>query len=110
MARPSSREPLASLGTFSEVGFGILVALAEGPKHGYAMMQDIGSMTGSAPGPGTLYAAIARLEQRRWIEPVPSEDRRRPYRLTTAGRRVLRARLEALRAMTRIAQARLGEA
>ena len=68
------REPFASLGRFSEVGFHILVALADGPKHGYAMMLDIDGMTGTRPGPGTLYAAIARLEQRHWIEPVASDD------------------------------------
>jgi len=105
-----ARQPLESLGRFSEAGFHILVALAEGPKHGYAMMQDIEQLTGSRPGPGTLYAAIARLEQKRWIEPLASDDRRRPYQLTTAGRRVLRARLAALRDVARIAQARLADA
>jgi DNA-binding PadR family transcriptional regulator len=104
---PQPREPFASLGRFSEVGFHILVALAEGPKHGYAMMQDIGGMTGARPGPGTLYAAIARLEQRRWIEPVASDDRRRPYRLTNAGRQALRARLEAQASVARVARTRL---
>ena len=104
------KQSLDSLGRFSEAGFNILVALAEGPKHGYAMMLDIEQMTGSRPGPGTLYAAIARLEQRNWIEPVASSDRRRPYRLTSNGRKVLRARLAALREMSRIAQERLADA
>ena len=85
----------------------ILIALADGPKHGYAMMLEIESFSGSRPGPGTLYGAIARLEERGWIEPLPAEDRRRPYRLTSDGRSVLRARLEALQAMTAAAQARL---
>jgi DNA-binding PadR family transcriptional regulator len=106
MARTSG-ESLASLGRFSEPAFHILVALADGPKHGYAMTQDIEAMTGSRPGPGTLYGAIARLEQRRWIEPLPADDRRRPYRLTSAGRNVLRGQLAALRAITKVAQARL---
>ncbi len=105
----ASRESLASLGRFSETGFNILVALADGPKHGYAMMLDIDQVTGSRPGPGTLYAAIARLEERRWIEPVASDDHRRPYRLTPTGRRVLRARVEMMRAVSRIAQARLAD-
>lgn len=104
------KQSLDSLGRFSEAGFNILVALAEGPKHGYAMMLDIEQMTGSRPGPGTLYAAISRLEQRGWIEPVASEDRRRPYRLTSAGRKVLRARVAALRQVSRIAQQRLADA
>jgi len=101
---------LRSLGRSSEAGFNILVALAEGPKHGYAMMLDIEHMTGSRPGPGTLYAAISRLERRRWIEPVASDDRRRPYRLTPAGRKVLRARLATLQEVSRIAKARLADA
>jgi DNA-binding PadR family transcriptional regulator len=98
---------LRSLGRFSEPAFHILVALAEGPKHGYAMTLDIESMTGRRPGPGTLYGAITRLEERKWIEPLPADDRRRPYRLTSAGQKVLRARLDALRVVTRIAQSRL---
>jgi DNA-binding PadR family transcriptional regulator len=105
-----SRESLSSLGRFSEVGFHILVALAEAPKHGYAMMQDIEQMTGSRPGPGTLYAAIARLEQKNWIEPVASDDRRRPYRLTSHGRRILRVRLAAMKDVVRIANTRLADA
>jgi DNA-binding PadR family transcriptional regulator len=101
------REPFSTLGSFSEVAFNILIALAEEPKHGYAMMRDIDAMTGSRPGPGTLYAAIARLEQKRWIEPMAADDRRRPYRLTSEGRKILRARLASLRTMARIAQSRL---
>jgi len=103
-------ESLSSLGRFSEPAFNILVALADGPKHGYAMTQDIEQMTGTRPGPGTLYGAIARLEERRWIEPLPADDRRRPYKLTSAGQKVLRARLEALRSVTKIAQSRLANA
>ena len=104
-----SGDSLSALGRFSEAGFNILVALADGPKHGYAMMLDIEQMTGARPGPGTLYAAIARLEEKRWIEPLASSDRRRPYRLTPNGRQVLRARVAALRSVTRVAQARLAD-
>src|SRR5262249_52532844 len=100
---------LAGLGRFSEPALYILISLADGPKHGYAMTQDIEAMSGQRLGPGTLYGAIARLEARRWIEPLPAEERRRPYRLTTAGQRVLRHRLESLRAVTRIGRARLAE-
>jgi len=100
---------LADLGRFSEPALYILISLADGPKHGYAMTQDIEGLTGQRPGPGTLYGAIARLEARQWIEPLPAEDRRRPYRLTAAGQRVLRHRLESLRAVARIGRARLAE-
>jgi DNA-binding PadR family transcriptional regulator len=100
---------LADLGRFSEPALLILISLAEGPKHGYAMTQDIEDVAGQRLGPGTLYGAIARLEARGWIEPLPAEDRRRPYRLTGAGQKVLRARLESLRAVAKIGHARLVE-
>src|SRR5262245_47342459 len=95
---------LSSLGRFPEPALHILIALADGPKHGYAIMQEIETITGNRPGPGTLYGAIARLEQREWIEAMALDERRRPYRLTLSGRGVLRARLDALRAITRAAQ------
>ena len=108
MARRSI-DSLDDLGRFSEPALLILISLADGPKHGYAMTQDIERVSGQRLGPGTLYGAITRLEEREWIEPLPAEDRRRPYRLTNAGERVLRARLEGLRAMARIGHARLAE-
>jgi len=103
-------EDLSDLGRFSEPALLILISLADGPKHGYAMTQDIAAVSGQKLGPGTLYGAIARLESRKWIEPLPADDRRRPYKLTGAGQRVLKARLEALRAMTRAATQRLANA
>ena len=102
-------DSLADLGRFSEPALLILISLADGPKHGYAMTQDIEGVSGQKLGPGTLYGAIARLEGRKWIEPLPAEDRRRPYKLTNAGQKVLRARLQSLRAVTRVGQARLAE-
>ena len=98
---------LSALGRFSEPALYILISLADGPKHGYAMTQDIEAVSGQKLGPGTLYGAIARLESRKWIEPLPAEDRRRPYRLTAAGQKVLKHRLEGLRAVARIGRARL---
>jgi DNA-binding PadR family transcriptional regulator len=102
-------DSLADLGRFSEPALLILISLADGPKHGYAMTQDIAMVSGQKLGPGTLYGAIARLEARKWIEPLPAEDRRRPYKLTGAGQRVLRHRLEGLRAVTRVGASRLSE-
>jgi DNA-binding PadR family transcriptional regulator len=102
-------DALASLGRFSEPALYILISLADGPKHGYAMTQDIEAVSGQKLGAGTLYGAIARLEARKWIEPLPAEERRRPYRLTAAGHRVLRHRLDSLRAVARIGRARLAE-
>jgi DNA-binding PadR family transcriptional regulator len=74
----------------------ILASLAEGDKHGYGMMDDIQAMAGVRLGPGTLYGAITRLEERGWIRAMGADDRRRPYRLTAAGKRHLQAELEGL--------------
>src|SRR5438477_13154810 len=51
----------------------ILASLADGDKHGYAIMEDIHVFAGIRLGPGTLYGAICRLEERGWIR---SEERR----------------------------------
>ena len=103
-------DSLADLGRFSEPALLILISLADGPKHGYAMTQDIEAVAGQKLGPGTLYGAIARLEGRKWIEPLPAEDRRRPYKLTGAGQKVLRARLDSLKSMARVGAQRLADA
>jgi DNA-binding PadR family transcriptional regulator len=101
---------LDDFGRFSEPALLILVSLAEGPKHGYSMTEDITAVAGVRLGPGTLYGALARLETRGLIEPLASEDRRNPYRLTGVGERALRARLAAMQAITRIGQRRLANA
>src|SRR5579875_2970845 len=67
----------------------ILTSLAGGAKHGHALAKDIEGFAGVVLGPGTLYGAITRLEERGLIEPLPSSDRRNPYRLTSAGRSAL---------------------
>ncbi len=84
---------LSDLGRFSDPALLILSSLASGPKHGYAMIQDIMQFSGTQLEPGTLYGALTRLERQGWIEPLPAEDRRRPYRITGAGAAVLRAQL-----------------
>jgi DNA-binding PadR family transcriptional regulator len=83
--------------------------LSEGPKHGYAIMTDVEAISGSPMGPGTLYGALARLEQRGLIEPLEAVDRRRPYRLTGLGEETARARLEQLRDLSRTGLERLRE-
>ncbi len=97
-------------GRFSEPSLLILISLADGPKHGYAMTEDIASVAGVRLGPGTLYGAIARLEAQGLIEALASDDRRNPYRITAAGEKALRARLGALQAVARIGQRRLASA
>jgi DNA-binding PadR family transcriptional regulator len=74
----------------------VLSSLAEGDKHGYAMMIDIERFSGVHLGPGTLYGAISRLEERGWIRPLDSDERRRPYRITADGRKYLKEQLSAL--------------
>jgi DNA-binding PadR family transcriptional regulator len=74
----------------------ILASLAESDKHGYAMMEDIRRFAGVSLGAGTLYGAIARLEQQGWIRPLDSEERRKPYRITAGGLRQLEAELATL--------------
>jgi DNA-binding PadR family transcriptional regulator len=99
--------PLNDLGRFAEPSLLILVALAGGPKHGYAIMTEAESISGAPMGPGTLYAALARLERIGLIEALPSEDRRRPYRLTGAGASSLEEQLRSLERLARTGLARL---
>ena len=88
----------------------VLASLADGDKHGYAMMEDIQRFAAVRLGPGTLYGAITRLEQRGWIEPVESEDRRQPYRLTSAGREYLKEQVAGLNKVLQTAIRRLRHA
>ncbi len=88
----------------------VLASLADGAKHGYAMMTDIRAFAGVDLGPGTLYGAITRLEKRGFIKALASDERRRPYRLTTAGRASLEAQLAALEPVVRAGTQRLRRA
>jgi DNA-binding PadR family transcriptional regulator len=99
---------LAGLGRFAEPSLAILLALSEGPRHGYAIMAAARRLTGESLGPGTLYATLSRLESRGLIEAMPAIDRRRPYRLTAGGIEVLRGQLEGIEGIVRDGLARLG--
>ena len=101
-------QPLGELGRFAEPSLHILVSLSGGPKHGYAIMADVEGISGTPLGPGTLYAALARLERRGLIEAMEPEERRRPYRLTGAGATVLAAQIDSLEGFVRTALGRLG--
>ena len=85
----------------------VLASLAGGEKHGYAMMEDIQAFAGTRLGPGTLYGAITRLEERGWIRAVASTDRRQPYAITAAGRRRLEEQLATLDQVVKTAARRL---
>jgi DNA-binding PadR family transcriptional regulator len=92
---------------FSDPSLLILASLAGGARHGYAMKEDIESFAAVRLGPGTLYGALARLEALGLIEPLPAEDRRHPYRLTSAGRAYLQEELTGLEALARLGLGRL---
>ncbi|HEV2406011.1 MAG TPA: PadR family transcriptional regulator [Ktedonobacterales bacterium] len=98
---------LNDLGRFSDPSLLILSSLAGGAKHGYAMIEDIHSLSGVRLGPGTLYGALARLEARGLIEPLAAKERRRPYRLTAAGAVALREQLAAIESLARVGLQRL---
>lgn len=98
---------LDDFGRFSEPAVLILISLADGPKHGYAMIEDIEGVAGVKLGPGTLYGAIGRLESNGLIEPMAPENRRNPYRLTGVGQEALRLRLSNLAAIARVGERRL---
>ncbi|HEX5578745.1 MAG TPA: PadR family transcriptional regulator [Candidatus Limnocylindria bacterium] len=95
------------LGRYVEPAVLVLASLSDGPKHGYAIMADVEAFSGVRMGPGTLYAVLARLEQGGLVEPLPAEDRRRPYRLTAAGSVALSERLEEMASFVKVGRSRL---
>lgn len=97
--------------------FHLLLCLAEGPRHGYAMMQEIERRTEGSlrPGPSSLYYSLARLEDAGLIaeseatgrhEEQVHEERRRYYELTLAGRGRLREEIAILAQVMKHARAR----
>ena len=88
--------------------FHILLALTDGDRHGYGVIQDVEQRTGGAMrlGTGTLYTAIARLVALGLIGETREDDRRRYYRLLPLGRAVLQAETRRLEALVRHAHAR----
>jgi DNA-binding PadR family transcriptional regulator len=85
----------------------ILSSLAGGDKHGYALVKDIDGFAGVRLGPGTLYGALGRLEERGLVEALAADERRRPYRLTPRGAAALREYLQHARAVADVGLVRL---
>ncbi|HEY0754174.1 MAG TPA: helix-turn-helix transcriptional regulator [Ktedonobacteraceae bacterium] len=104
------RKKRTDLGRFSNPSLLILSSLASGPKHGYAMIQDIEEFSGTNLEVGTLYGALARLEEQGWIESLESTDRRRPYRLTGLGLTALQEQLSTMQQIVTISLHRLAGA
>jgi DNA-binding PadR family transcriptional regulator len=86
----------------------ILTSLAAGPKHGHALAKDIEDFASVTLGPGALYGAITRLEERGLIAPIATDDRRRPYRITAAGSAALAEAVDDMRRIADIGASRLG--
>jgi len=96
----------------SEAVFLILTSLAEEPRHGYALIKDIETLSNGRVklSTGTLYGALSRLLEARWIERFKTDDTSRDkqsYRLTPLGREHLGADLGRLKSLARVAAARL---
>lgn len=85
----------------------VLLSLSSGPKHGYAIQDDVLKETAVRLGPGSLYGAISRLESDGLISPLEAEGRRRPYQITESGRTALREQTEALNTLVLLARSRL---
>jgi DNA-binding PadR family transcriptional regulator len=107
--------PKRKLDPLPAVAFQIMLSLADGDLHGYAIMRQVEEQTGGRIrlGPGTLYASIQALvegnlieEIHRSHEPEDSQERRRYYRLTAGGRKVARSEAEKMADILRVARAR----
>src|SRR5690349_12165107 len=110
----STQDPEALLPLTPAV-FHILLALAGGERHGYGIMQEVDTQTGGALrlGPGTLYGSIKRLlaaglivESAERPDPALDDERRRYYRLTGFGQRVVSAEAQRLAQLVAVARAR----
>lgn len=89
----------------------VLLSLAGGERHGYAILKDVQRQSGSRLrfGPGTIYGTLQRLMEAGWVEaaapPAATDERRRYYRITRSGREALRAEVDRLGALLDVARA-----
>ena len=106
--QPDGAKPL------TEPVFLILTSLADQPRHGYALLQDIQGLSNHrvSLSTGTLYGALRRLLEDGLIERFQQKDTSREkqaYKLSTDGRRQLQLEVERMRQLTRAASARMKE-
>ena len=112
MTKTGIPNPVNELLPLTAAVFYILFVLAEGEKHGYAIMKEVESVSGGqfTMGPGTLYTTIQRLLELGLIEETSissdSERRRRNYRLLRRGRQIFEAELNRMESLVRSAQRR----
>ena len=88
--------------------FHILLALSDGPLHGYAIMQAVEASSGVAMGPGTVYGTLERLETTGFVKEMPSarSDRRRIFALQPAGRQALQEEAKRLSRLVTLVRAK----
>lgn len=107
--------PKQKLNPLPSAAFQILLALVDEDLHGYGIMRQVEDQTDGRTrlGPGTLYSSIKTLLEARLIEEVDvgadaklSEERRRYYQLTAAGRKLVRSEAERLADLLRVARAK----
>jgi DNA-binding PadR family transcriptional regulator len=101
---------LDGLGRLAEPWLLVLTSLADGPKHGYAIMTDIAAFSGVRMEPGTLYGALSRLERRGWVRPLAAAERRRPYQITAAGQEILTEQVTTMQQIVQVARLRTATA
>ena len=112
---PQANQHVLDMLPLTPAVFHILLALADGDRHGYSIMQEVEARTDGKLrlGPGTLYGSIKRMLAGGLIEetetrpdPALDDERRRYYRLTNFGRRVATAEAERLHSLVREACAK----
>src|SRR5262245_50606444 len=105
MDRPRAN---ASISPLTPAVFHILLALADGPRHGYAIMQAVEESSGTPMGPGTIYGSLQRMEESGLVKEIATaaDDRRRLFALKPAGRTALQAEAERLARLARLVRAK----
>jgi len=107
--------PKRKLDPLPWAAFQILLSLADEDLHGYAIMRQVADQTDGRLrlGPGTLYSSVRTLLEEKLIEEVdrsadakPGDERRRYYRLTSAGRKLARSEAEKLADLLRVARSK----
>jgi DNA-binding PadR family transcriptional regulator len=88
----------------------VLTSLAEGPKHGYALIKDIETFAGIKLGPGSLYGSLAKLEEAGFVKALRPAGRRYPYQITPSGLRWLKERLSESAHVARVGLRRIAAA
>jgi len=107
--------PKRKLNPLPSAAFQILLALVDEDLHGYGIMRQVAEQTDGRMrlGPGTLYSSIQTLLEGKLIEEIDvradeklGQERRRYYRLTSAGRKLVRSEAERLADLLRVARAK----